>query len=272
MIMDATFLVKSKVADLWCRRQVIHSQPNNKRKRVMGNSEQNKKAIAENRKRIFSLDAEVMTNKTLIYASRSMIEENRLMILSNYSAAFMGNRQIANNDTDEIFENRHAILDNVDTHGDVEENFVSSQKNKASLDFLQHRSQLNSTVLEISEKMAIINAALIDVNRAIMESNQAIVDFNSEQIAVNSALLSGDLQLSKATPESNAETIENNKKMMADLEKRVADNREKMESLVNTLEANAQGLADNKKAIAERRGAMLANRNKIMANKDKIFG
>ena len=72
----------------------------------MGNSEQNKKAIAENRKRIFSLDAEVMTNKALIYASRSMIEENRLMILSNYSAAFMGNRQIANNNTDEIFENR----------------------------------------------------------------------------------------------------------------------------------------------------------------------
>ena len=108
----------------------------------MGNSEQNRKAISENRKRIFSLDAEVMTNKTLIYASRSMIEENRLMILSNYSAAFMGNRQIANNNTDEIFENRHAILDNVDTQNDVEENFVNSQKNKASLDFLQHRSQL----------------------------------------------------------------------------------------------------------------------------------
>ena len=50
------------------------------------------------------------------------------MILSNYSAAFMGNRQIANNDTDEIFENRHAILDNVDTHGDVEENFVAHKR------------------------------------------------------------------------------------------------------------------------------------------------
>ena len=194
------------------------------------------------------------------------------MILSNYSAAFMGNRQIANNNTDEIFENRHAILDNADTQNDVEENFVNSQKNKASLDFLQHRSQLNSAVLEISEKMATINAALIDVNRAIMESNQAIVDFNSEQIAVNSALLSGDLQPSKATPESNAETIENNKKMMDDLETRVAANREKMESLVKTSEDNAQALADNKKAIGERRSAMFANRDKIMANKDKIFG
>ena len=59
----------------------------------MNEVSQNKKSITENRKRIFSIDAEVMTNKALIYASRSMIEENRLMILSNYAAAFMGNDQ-----------------------------------------------------------------------------------------------------------------------------------------------------------------------------------
>mgnify|MGYP000184903670 CR=1 FL=1 len=110
----------------------------------MGSSDQNRKAIAENRKRIFSLDNEVMTNKTLIYASRSTIEENRLMILSNYSAAFMGNRQIANSNTDEIFENRQAILDNVVTQNDVEENFVNSQKNRAYMEkfFQQHLLQL----------------------------------------------------------------------------------------------------------------------------------
>ena len=92
--------------------------------------------------RFFKLDAEVMTNKTMIYASRSMIEENRLMILRNYAAAFMGNRQIANSNTDEIFENRQAILDNAQTNSDVEENFINSQKNKAALDFLKHRSEL----------------------------------------------------------------------------------------------------------------------------------
>ena len=55
----------------------------------------NREAIKKNKKRIFEIDSKVMTNKTMIYASRSMIEENRLMILSNYAAAFMGNRQIA---------------------------------------------------------------------------------------------------------------------------------------------------------------------------------
>ena len=101
----------------------------------MSEIQQNKENIKKNKKRMFNLDAEVMTNKTLIYASRSMIEENRLMILSNYSAAFMGNRQIANSNTDEIFENRQAILDSAETSNEVEENYINSQKNKASLDF-----------------------------------------------------------------------------------------------------------------------------------------
>ena len=39
----------------------------------MNEVSKNKEAIKENRKRIFKLDAEVMTNKTMIYASRSMI-------------------------------------------------------------------------------------------------------------------------------------------------------------------------------------------------------
>ena len=118
-----------------------------------------------------------------------MIEENRLMILSNYAAAFMGNRQIANSNTDEIFENRQAILDNAVSSNDVEENFINSQKNKAALDFLNHRSALNSAVLSVSEEMAEINSRLIDINRRIMESNQEIVEFNQKQIDINNSLL-----------------------------------------------------------------------------------
>ena len=78
-----------------------------------------------------------MTNKTLIYASRSMIEENRLMILSNYSAAFMGNRQIANSNTDEIFENRQAILDSAENSNEVEENYINSQKKQSFIGFFK---------------------------------------------------------------------------------------------------------------------------------------
>ena len=114
----------------------------------MNKSKVNARAIKENRKRIFKLAAEVMTNKANAYISRSMIEENRLMILSNYSAAFMGNRQLANSNTEEIFENRSTILENYKPKNEVEENYVNAQKNKGALDFLKHRSDLNSSLLD----------------------------------------------------------------------------------------------------------------------------
>ena len=116
----------------------------------MSSSEANKAVIAANRKKIFNIESNVLSNKALVYQSRSMIEENRLMIMSNYSAAFMGNRQLANANTDEIFSNRAAILASMDADGDVQENYVNAQTNKASLDFLAHRSALNSSVLAIS--------------------------------------------------------------------------------------------------------------------------
>ena len=47
----------------------------------MNEVSKNKEAIKENRKRIFKLDAEVMTNKTMIYASRSMVLPSGLKLL-----------------------------------------------------------------------------------------------------------------------------------------------------------------------------------------------
>ena len=200
----------------------------------MANSETNKAAIEKNRKTIFQIEAHVMSNKALAYQSRSMIEENRLMILSNYSAAFMGNRQLANANTDEIFNNRAAILQGMAAEGDVQENFVNAQQNKSALDFLRHRSSLNSSVLTISEKLAAINTQLVEINSEIMNANAEIVAFNGEQIAANSEMLNGSLTASSATPESNAQLVAANSESMADLLANVSKNKGKIEELLET--------------------------------------
>ena len=236
----------------------------------MSKTKINAKAIKANRKRIFKIDAEVMTNKANAYISRSMIEENRLMILSNYSAAFLGNRQLANSNTDEIFENRKTILDNYNTQNDVEENYINAQKNKASLDFLKHRSALNTSVLKISEEMATINAKLIAINKKIMDANQSIVDFNSMQIAENKSLINGRLNPKKATPTSNAKIIKSNSSNMKQLEKNVKNNRKMMTDLISKSQKNADDLMNNKSQIKQRRNSALANRAKILANKSLI--
>ena len=236
----------------------------------MSKTKINAKAIKANRKRIFKIDAEVMTNKANAYISRAMIEENRLMILSNYSAAFLGNRQLANSNTEEIFENRKTILDNYNSKNDVEENYINAQKNKTALDFLKHRSELNSSLLKISEEMSNINSKLIDINKKIMNANESIVEFNTKQISENKNLISGSLNPKNAKPVSNAKIIKSNSSSMKMLEKNVKNNRKKMTELIFKSQKNSDALIENKKLIKQRRNTAMANREKILANKSLI--
>ena len=236
----------------------------------MSKSEENKASISKNRKTIFQIEAQVLANKALVYQSRSMIEENRLMIMSNYSAAFMGNRQLANANTDEIFSNRAAILQGINANGDVQENYVNAQTNKSALDFLRHRSSLNSSVLAISEKMAAINSQLVEINLEIMEANKSIVEFNGAQISANADMIGGSLSASAATAESNAAIIASNSEAMVDLLGNVSANKSTIDGLLRKSESNAVSLMKNKNEINERREAIMKNRAGIAANKDNI--
>ena len=80
----------------------------------MSTTENNLKGIKKNRRSLFELEGQVMVNKARSYATRSNIEENRYLIVKNYVAAFVGNRQLANQNTDDIFQNRIAILENIE--------------------------------------------------------------------------------------------------------------------------------------------------------------
>ena len=236
----------------------------------MATKEANKEAIAKNRKTIFSIESEVLSNKALVYQSRSMIEENRMMILSNYAAAFMGNRQLANANTDEIFSNRAAILHNMNAVNEVEQNYVDAQTNKSNLDFLKHRSALNSSVLEISKKMAEVNAQLVAINREIMDANKSIVEFNKGEIAANAEMLGGSLSAESATPQSNADIIASNTALMAELTANITNNRGTILAVLETSEMNSAALMKNKDEINERRISIMENRKGIADNKAKI--
>ena len=236
----------------------------------MSTKEADEKAIAKNRETIFSIESEVLSNKALIYQSRSMIEENRLMILSNYSAAFMGNRQLANANTDEIFSNREAILRKMDPQGEDQINYVDALINKSKLDFLKHRSDLNARVLEISKKMAEVNAQLVEINSEIMKANKSIVEFNSDQISDNTKMLDGSLSMENATSEINAEIIASNTAKIDELKAKITNNRGTILAVLETSEMNAASLLKNKDEINERRVSIMKNRKGLADNKAKI--
>ena len=125
----------------------------------------NKNAVQKNRRSIFEVEAAVTANRAKAYAARSIVEENRAGILKNYTAAFMGNRQLANQNTDDVFRNRRAIISNIEATTPIEENYRESLLNEAGLEFLEHRANLNSAVLGVNEKMVAVNKLLIEINR-----------------------------------------------------------------------------------------------------------
>jgi hypothetical protein len=236
----------------------------------MSLTKDNQANFAKNRAKLFTLESTVMWNKALAYRERAMIEENRSAVLQNYSAAFIGNRQIANQNTDDIFRNRRAIFENMIVEGPVQENFKSSMLNQAKVDFLDHRSQLNARVIAVSEKMAEINRMLIAVNNMIMEGNAEIVEFNSANIEINRQYLDGELHPGRATPETNAERIASNTARIAAIQKRATASRAKIAAVMEKVEGNRATIQKDQAEIYARREKMVDNHEKFAVNQERI--
>ncbi len=236
----------------------------------MATAASNRKNIMRNRKALFGLECQVTINKTNAYSTRSAIEENRALILKNYTAAFMGNRQLANQNTDDIFRNRKTILSSLDAQSDVQKNFVESSLNEASIDFLEHRADLNASVLEVNRMMAEVNSKLIEINSRIMKSNESIVAFNSRNLALNSKLLASGLSTGTATPASNAKRIARNKERLAKILKIAKANSATILGLLKIASKNRSAIEKNAATILVRRKGIDDNRKKITQNQAKV--
>ena len=224
-----------------------------------------------NQRRIFGIESDINSNKKLILESRLLIEENRAMILNNYSAAYAGNRNLALMNTNEIYENRKSIISKIKVEGELQEEFIDVEKNKAKLDFMRHQSKVNSSNLEISNEMAEINSKLIEINTKIMETNQLIFEFNKTQIIRNKQLLEKKIDESKITDESNELVKKQNKETMHMLENNEKQNKDAMHKLVEKSKNNSNDLAENRVEIHKRRDSIMSNNNTIQINRSKIF-
>jgi len=242
---------------------------------ITGAVGENKKAIAENEATLHALHGKVMGNKCFLYKARAMIEENRNLIMQNYTAAFVGNRQMANQNTDDIFRNRMAILKAMKIEGPVQQNFLDTKKNEAKIEYLENRSLLNNRVAKVNEKMSEINKQLIECNDGILKSNEEIVAFNSAQIETNKKLLEG-IKEEKATPEANAARIEENKKRIAVIMERCKKySKEKVggeNSGIVLAQQNREKIIANTKDIMKRRVKIEENRAIITENAKKVSG
>ena len=185
---------------------------------------ENKAQIQSNRRKIFELEILINSNKTKVEVCRASIEQNYASIMRNYNAAYMGNHHLANQETDEILRNRLAIMSNMIAEKDVEINFRESMNNKAQLDFLEHKSSVNKTILDVNKQLTEINKKLIELNRMIMKKNEETLQFNTENLATNEKFLKGEFHPSKATEKDNKKRIEQNKKRCVKIEEMASEN------------------------------------------------
>jgi hypothetical protein len=110
-------------------------------------SSSNASNIALNRQALYQAECRVERNKTQAYLIRSVVEENHDSIMKNYHAAFRGNRNLANANTDDLFRNRQMLIRCANAGSDVHVNFREAKINEAKIDFLEHRADLNARVL-----------------------------------------------------------------------------------------------------------------------------
>jgi len=231
----------------------------------------NRKNINENEAKLHELHFAVTTNKFKLYRIRSVVEENRALILKNYAAAFIGNRQMINQNTDDIIKNRTAILDAMKTDGQVQENLRNSKYNETHVDFLEKRSLMNNRVQKVNDLMKAANAKLIAINESIMASNEEVVKFNTEQMETNGKLVAG-IKDEKATPEANAARIEANGKRIQVIADRCSKYDEKVDGMLKAATENRDAIVANAKDIEERRKKVMERRNEINENAAKVAG
>ena len=230
----------------------------------------NKSQIQSNRRKIFELEILINSNKTKVEVCRASIEQNYASIMRNYNAAYMGNHHLANQETDEILRNRLAIMSNMIAEQDVEINFRESMNNKAQLDFLEHKSRVNKTILEVNRQLSEVNKKLIELNRMIMKKNEETLQFNTENLATNQKFLVGEFHPSKATEKDNKKRIEQNTKRCKKIEENASENQKKIIEIQSKTQTNAIDIMKNSVQISERREKINDLQDKVNENQHSV--
>ena len=231
---------------------------------------ENKAQIQSNRRKIFELEILINSNKTKVEVCRASIEQNYASIMRNYNAAYMGNHHLANQETDEILRNRLAIMSNMIAEKEVEINFRESMNNKAQLDFLEHKSSVNRTILEVNKQLTEINKKLIELNRMIMKKNEETLQFNTDNLTTNEKFLKGEFHPSKATEKDNKKRIDQNTKRCIKIEEMASENQKRIIEIQSKTQTNAIDIMKNSVQISERRERINDLQEKVNENQNSV--
>ena len=124
----------------------------------------------------------LLNQKSKNYLLRSKIDQGIAITNSNLSASFLGNRQMANHNTDDIKYCLNKI---------IEKNSTGPNETKLNVDliFLKHREKLNKRLLENSKILIAAIEQLQLAHQRVMRTNEEIVKFNTSMLEATGEII-----------------------------------------------------------------------------------
>jgi hypothetical protein len=214
-------------------------------------------------RQIEKLWSEVLETKSIGYLLRAKIEQNLAMLISNINSSFMGNRQLANQNTEDIHYSLQKIIESrVDDNGNVDEYLISS----SDAAFIEHRSKLNRKINDVSAELNEVNNKLLSIHRKVMKNNDEIIKFNTKNLEEAYRFIMGGNSRADAKTLS-AEDFDIKSVALSKQNKQNNKNTAKLmkivnEALDNTIEAQSQ--------MSEKRERIFENRKVIMGIRKDI--
>ena len=150
--------------------------------------------------------SKLLNQKSKNYLLRSKIDQSIAVTNSNLSASFLGNRQMANHNTDDIKYCLNKIIDKNSAEPDA-------TKLNVDLIFLKHRQKLNKRLMENSKILIAAIEQLQMAHQRVMRTNEEIVKFNSSMLETTSEIISTNelpfqLRLGESEIQSELEKVE----------------------------------------------------------------
>ena len=196
--------------------------------------------------------SKLLNQKSKNYLLRSKIDQSIAVTNSNLSASFLGNRQMANHNTDDIKYCLNKIID---------KNSAEPDETKLNVDliFLKHRQKLNKRLVENSKILIAAIEQLQMAHQRVMRTNEEIVKFNSSMLEATSEIISTEelpfqLRLGASEIQSELEKVEkgclSSDKTTQKLIEQVEDLRMKNNLLSEELDQKREKIIKNRDRIS----------------------
>ncbi|MBA57611.1 MAG: hypothetical protein CMQ40_00415 [Gammaproteobacteria bacterium] len=130
----------------------------------------------------YELEALVDANKLRAYTNRIRIAENSMVAMELANAAFNESRQLLNDASTAIVRNKKVIIQHLAEDAGMNNQQITNLVDQAELDYLEKRSGINKSVLEINGKMAAINTEFLHLIEEIIDTNELLLTSNRTNI------------------------------------------------------------------------------------------